>query len=135
MSFRFASSAYPQTSLAEVRAQFTREPDKGPEGRSAFDAVAYRAHIAEAVIAAQPVTDADLAALGQARAAAVRDRLLADTPEGPQEGRGRARAGPTGEAQGSGVRDRRAGRDGSRSSRGLENTAYGSWFSAVLFGG
>ena len=86
MSFRFASSAYPQTSLAEVRAQFTREPDKGPEGRSAFDAVAYRAHIAEAVIAAQPITDADLAALGQARAAAVRDRLLADAPEGPQEG-------------------------------------------------
>lgn len=76
------SSAYPQTSLDEVRARFTREP----EGRSAFDAVAYRAHIAEAVIAAQPVTDADLAALGQARAAAVRDRLLADAPEGPQEG-------------------------------------------------
>ncbi len=77
MSFRFASSAYPQTSLAEVRAQFTREPDKGPEGRS---------HIAEEVIAAQPVTDADLAALGQARAAAVRDHLLADAPESPQEG-------------------------------------------------
>ncbi|MFI9651907.1 DUF748 domain-containing protein [Guyparkeria sp. LHSS19-1] len=80
------SSAYPQTSLDEVRARFTREPDEDPKGRSAFDAVAYRAHLAEAVIAAQPVTDADLAALGQARARAVRDRLLADTPDGPQEG-------------------------------------------------
>ncbi|MFI9655127.1 DUF748 domain-containing protein [Guyparkeria sp. GHLCS8-2] len=80
------SSAYPQTSLDEVRARFTRKPGEDPEGRSAFDAVAYRAHLAEAVIAAQPVTDADLAALGQARARAVRDRLLADTPDGPQEG-------------------------------------------------
>ncbi|MFI9653930.1 hypothetical protein ABGV17_04245 [Guyparkeria sp. GHLCS8-2] len=77
-------------------AQFTREPDEDPKGRSAFDTVAYRAHLVEAVIAAQPVTDADRAALGQARATAVRDRLLADTPEGPQEGRGRARAGPAG---------------------------------------
>ncbi len=38
------------------------------------------------MIAAQPVTDADLVALGQARAAAVRDRLLAETPDGPEEG-------------------------------------------------
>jgi len=86
VSFRFASSAYPQTSLAEGRAQFTREPDEDPKGRSAFDAVAYRAHLAEAVIAAQPVTDADLAALGQARAAAERDRLLADASDGSEEG-------------------------------------------------
>jgi len=38
------------------------------------------------VIAAQPVTNADLAALGQARATTVRDRLLADAPDGPDEG-------------------------------------------------
>jgi hypothetical protein len=80
------SSAYPQTSLGEVRERFTREPDENPQGRSAFDAVAYRAHLAEAVIAAQPVTDADLVALGQARAAAVRDRLLADASDGSEEG-------------------------------------------------
>lgn len=80
------SSAYPQTSLDKVRARFTREPDKDPEGRSAFDAVAYRAYLAEAVIAVQPVTDADLAALGQARAAAVRDRLLADESDDPEAG-------------------------------------------------
>ncbi|WP_320836647.1 DUF748 domain-containing protein [Zhongshania sp.] len=80
------SGAYPETSLDEVRERFTREQDQNPEGRSAFDAVAYRAHLAEAVIAVQPVTDADLVALGQARAAAVRDRLLAETPDGPEEG-------------------------------------------------
>ncbi len=71
------SSAYPKASLDEIRERFTREQDE-PEGRSEFDAVAYRAHLAEEVIAAQPVTDVDLAALGQARAAAVRDRLLAE---------------------------------------------------------
>ena len=80
------SSAYPETSLDVVRERFAREPDDAPEGRSEFDAVAYRAHLAEEVIAAQPVTDADLAALGQARAAAVRDRLLAEAPDGPKEG-------------------------------------------------
>lgn len=80
------SRAYPETSLDEVREQFTLEPDENPEGRSAFDAVAYRAHLAEEVIAAQPVTDADLAALGQARAAAVRNRLLADASDDPEEG-------------------------------------------------
>jgi hypothetical protein len=80
------SSAYPETSLDEVRKRFTRELDQNPEGRSAFDAVAYRAHLAEEVIAAQPVTDSDLVALGQARAAAVRDRLLADAPDVPEEG-------------------------------------------------
>jgi hypothetical protein len=80
------SSAYPKTSLDKVRERFTREPDEDPEGRSAFDAVAYRAHLAEEVIAAQPVTDADLATLGQTRAAAVRDRLLADASDDPEAG-------------------------------------------------
>ena len=80
------SSAYPEHSLGEVREQFTQDADEAPEGRLEFDAVAYRAHLAERVIAAQPVTDADLTALGQARAAAVRDLLLADVPEGPEQG-------------------------------------------------
>jgi len=80
------SSAYPETSLDEIRQRFTREQDKDPESRSEFDVVAYRAHLAEEVIAAQPVTNADLAALGQARATAVRDRLLADAPDAPEEG-------------------------------------------------
>jgi hypothetical protein len=75
------SSAYPETHLDEVREQFIREP----EGRSAYDAVAYRAHLAEEVIAAQPVTDNDLAALGQARATAVRNYLLAEASDGLEE--------------------------------------------------
>ncbi|MDZ7791525.1 MAG: DUF748 domain-containing protein [Xanthomonadales bacterium] len=78
--------AYPDTGLDEVRERFTRASDEEQEGQSEFDAVAYRAHLAERVIAAQPVTDADLEALGRARAAAVRDRLLADAPEGGEEG-------------------------------------------------
>ncbi|MEP7705118.1 DUF748 domain-containing protein [Paraglaciecola sp. 25GB23A] len=75
------SSAYPETHLDKVREQFIREP----EGRSAFDAVAYRAHLAEKVIAAQPVTDADLTALGKARATTVRNYLLAKASDGPEE--------------------------------------------------
>jgi hypothetical protein len=80
------SSAYPETSLNTVRERFKRQPDKSPEAHAEFDAVAYRAHLAEAVIAAQPVTGTDLVALGQARATSVRDRLLADTSDGPEEG-------------------------------------------------
>jgi len=80
------SSAYPETSLDELRERFTTEQDQEPEGRSEFDAVAYRAHLAEEVIAAQPITDADLTALGQARATAVRDVLLANASDYPEEG-------------------------------------------------
>jgi hypothetical protein len=75
------SSAYPETHLDDVREQFIREP----EGRSALDGVAYRAHLAEEVIAAQPVTNADLTALGKARATAVRNYLLAEASDGPEE--------------------------------------------------
>jgi hypothetical protein len=78
------SSAYPETHLDEVREQFIREPDEQPDGRSAFDAVAYRAHLAEEVIAAQPITDADLTELGKARATAVRNYLLAEASDGPE---------------------------------------------------
>jgi hypothetical protein len=80
------SSVYPETSLDEVRKLFTGNSDEETEGPPEFDVVAYRAHLAKEVIAAQPVTDADLATLGQARAAAVRDDLLADAPDGPEEG-------------------------------------------------
>ena len=80
------SSAYSETSLSEIRERFTSKQDEDPKGSSEFDAVAYRAHLAEEVIAAQPVTDADLAALGQARAAAVRDVLLANASNDQEEG-------------------------------------------------
>ena len=80
------SSAYPDSSLGDIRDRFKRDLTDEQRGGSKFDAVAYRAYIAEQVIAAQPLTDSDLAALGSARAAAVRDQLLADAPEGQEEG-------------------------------------------------
>ena len=67
---------YPDVSLDAVRQQFTRSDDDVAEGESRFDAVAYRKHVAERVIAAQNVSDADLVALGEARAAAVRNVLI-----------------------------------------------------------
>ncbi|MDZ7804962.1 DUF748 domain-containing protein [Thiohalophilus sp.] len=75
--------AYPDANLDALRERFTRAANEAAEGGARFDAIAYRAHIATRVIAAQPVTDADLAALAQARAAAVRDRLLEDTAVEP----------------------------------------------------
>lgn len=75
---------YPEADLDEIRERFTRAPEEAAEGGAGFDAVAYRSHLAERVIAAQTVTNADLAALGGARAAAVRDVLLQEgtTSEG-----------------------------------------------------
>jgi len=67
---------YPDTSLDAVRQQFTRSDEELAESDSRFDGVAYRKHLAEQVIAAQTVSEADLAALGDARAAAVRDVLI-----------------------------------------------------------
>lgn len=67
---------YPDTDLEEVRARFTKTAEDSPEEET-FDALSYRNHLAERVVAAQPVTDEDLEALGNARAAAVRDALMA----------------------------------------------------------
>ena len=73
---------YPESDLDAVRERFSEEPySLGDE----FDALAYRNYLAELVIAAQAVADADLAALGTARAETVRDALseaddLAETP-------------------------------------------------------
>jgi len=67
---------YPDASLDTLRERFTRSEDEVAEDGSRFDAVAYRSHLAQRVIAAQTVTEADFAALGEARAAAVRDVLI-----------------------------------------------------------
>ncbi len=67
---------YPEASLKDVRQQFTRSEEEVPEGYPQFDAVAYRNHLAERVIAAQNISTANLAALGKARAAAVQEALL-----------------------------------------------------------
>lgn len=68
------TSYYPDTNLATVKARFT-EKQNGSSGENAFDALAYRSHLAERVIAAQPVSEADLKAIASARADAVRDAL------------------------------------------------------------
>lgn len=73
---------YPDTNLADVRARFT-EADGEAAGEETFDGLSYRNHLAERVIAAQPLTEAALKALGNARAAAVRDALTA-----PESGKG-----------------------------------------------
>lgn len=63
---------YPESDLEAVRERFSEQPySSGDE----FDALAYRNYLADLVVAAQAVTDEDLAALGTARAEAVRDAL------------------------------------------------------------
>ncbi|MDV6317192.1 DUF748 domain-containing protein [Idiomarina sp. HP20-50] len=66
---------YPETDLEAVKASFTEEEQ--------FDALAYRNYLAEKVIAAQPVTEADLRALGNARAQAVNKALVNSDAENP----------------------------------------------------
>ncbi|AXS81619.1 MULTISPECIES: DUF748 domain-containing protein [Marinobacter] len=68
------ATLYPNTDLKAVQTRFTGTQD-GSSDRTGFDALAYRNHLAERVIAAQSVTDADLKALANARAATVRDAL------------------------------------------------------------
>jgi hypothetical protein len=70
------ASHYPDTDLDQVRARFTGTGDDSP-GKATFDGLAYRNHLAERIVAAQPLADKDLEALGNARAAAVRDALMA----------------------------------------------------------
>ena len=74
------TAAYPDADLEAVQARFTQEQDESSQ-ESSFDALAYRNHLAEKVIAAQQVTDADLRALANARATAVRDALVDPSAE------------------------------------------------------
>lgn len=67
---------YPDTNLEAMRARFTKTDEDSPEEET-FDGLSYRNHLAERVVAAQPLADEDLEALGNARAAAVRDALMA----------------------------------------------------------
>ena len=76
------TSHYPDTDLETVRERFTEAQDESSE-EAEFDALAYRNHLAEQVIAAQPVTATDLETLARARAEAVRDALV---EEGAEDG-------------------------------------------------
>ena len=73
---------YPDADLEAVRARFTEEQGDSSDG-GGFDALAYRSHLAEKVIAAQPVTDADLKALANARASAVQQALVGASSDNP----------------------------------------------------
>lgn len=76
------SELYPESDLEAVRERFSEEPYSAD---AELDALAYRNYLADLVVAAQAVTEEDLAALGTARAETVRDALsaandLAETP-------------------------------------------------------
>ncbi len=74
------STHYPDLTLEDVQARFTDGESESSE-ENGFDALAYRNHLAEKVIAAQTATDADFKAIANARAAAVRSALV-DPKEG-----------------------------------------------------
>jgi len=69
------SSYYPETDLEAVQTRFTEKQNESSDG-AGLDALAYRNHLAERVIAAQSITDAELEAIANARASAVRDALV-----------------------------------------------------------
>lgn len=66
---------YPQADLEAVQARFTKKQTTSSDG-TGLDALAYRNHLAERVIAAQSITDAELKAIANARASAARDALV-----------------------------------------------------------
>lgn len=69
------SSLYPKTRLDVLKDYFTEEAEE-PDGEANFDALAYRTYLAEQIIAAQTVTDAELEVLANGRAQAVRQALV-----------------------------------------------------------
>jgi hypothetical protein len=66
---------YPQADLEAVQARFTKKQNASSDG-AGLDALAYRNHLAERVIAAQSITDVDLEAIANARASVARDALV-----------------------------------------------------------
>ncbi|WP_404364926.1 DUF748 domain-containing protein [Marinobacter sp.] len=67
---------YPDADLEAVQARFSEKQD-GASDENGFDALSYRNHLAERIIAAQSVTDADLKAIANTRASAVKGALTA----------------------------------------------------------
>ncbi|KKO48361.1 membrane protein [Arsukibacterium sp. MJ3] len=66
---------YQAAGLADAKARFTEKQNASSNG-TGFDALAYRNHLAERVIAAQTVTNVELEAIANARASAARDALI-----------------------------------------------------------
>ncbi|MGM0450963.1 MAG: DUF748 domain-containing protein [Pseudomonadota bacterium] len=76
------TESYPDADLDALQARFTEQQNESSD-ETRFDALAYRNHLAEKVIATQSVTDADLRALANARASAVQDALVDASAENP----------------------------------------------------
>ncbi|MFO7786596.1 MAG: DUF748 domain-containing protein [Halospina sp.] len=76
------TESYPDADLEALQARFTEQQNESSD-ETRFDALAYRNHLAEKVIAAQSVTDADLRTIANARATAVRDALVDASAEDP----------------------------------------------------
>jgi hypothetical protein len=74
-------AAHPETDLDTVEEQFTAPPEDDPEAEPVLDEVAYYAHLARRVTAAQEVTQPELAALAAARAESIRSVLLKGSGE------------------------------------------------------
>ena len=62
------TSHYPDSDLDAVRERYTEDGE--------FDELAYRNYVADLVVAAQPVADTELEAIGNARATAIREALI-----------------------------------------------------------
>ncbi|GGY77156.1 DUF748 domain-containing protein [Marinobacter zhanjiangensis] len=65
---------YPETDLESVQARFTEKQSESSDEKE-LDALSYRNHLAEQIIAAQSITEAELEAIANARASAVKDTL------------------------------------------------------------
>ena len=85
------SSHYPDTELKAVKDRFTEKPSESSDEATKFDALAYRNHLAEKVIAAQSITNEEFKAIANARAEAVRDALVNNPKSGISADRVRIR--------------------------------------------
>ena len=76
-------SRYPEQSLDALQDQHQVPRDPGePEGRQRLDETAYLATLRRGLVSAEKISDADLARLGDARAAAVAEALAATGMDG-----------------------------------------------------
>jgi len=68
---------FPDTELETIRAAHRSPPAGDPEAKPRLDELAYAADLRDRLLESEPIAEADLAALAQARAAAIRDAFLA----------------------------------------------------------
>ncbi len=64
--------------LEQLKAEYSKPPEDKPDGEPELDGPAFLEAVRQALIEDQPLSDADLQALGDARAAIMRETLLTD---------------------------------------------------------